>query len=98
MVAVAQQPVEADQSVAAFPVGIVEHDRSRLAAPQHVVAAQGAPLAGKQAMAETENVHPQKSLERLGRLDDLDIRMRRRRVAQADAPAAAAGSAALRPR
>src|SRR5205085_397471 len=82
----------------ALPVGVVEHDRSRLPAAQCVVIAQGTPPAGKQAMPETENIHPEKSLEGLCRLDDLDIGMRRQPPAHADAPAAAAGSAACRPR
>src|SRR5438105_8975031 len=36
----------------ALPVGVVEHDRSRLPAAQCVVIAQGTPPAGKQAMPE----------------------------------------------
>src|SRR5207248_10288886 len=59
--------------------GAVEDDRDGLAAAQHVVVARAAPLAGKQLMAEPDDLNPPEARER--RPDALDSRsgMRGRR-------------------
>src|SRR6516162_5737484 len=58
-------------------IGIIEHDRHRLTAPQHVIASLGAPLPGKQAVPEPEGIDPQMTRgNRLG-VRDLDVTMGR---------------------
>src|SRR5258708_37464008 len=54
-------------------MGVAAQDPARLAAPRHVVDVPGAPFAGKQALAEMDDIEPQEACKAdLGALD-LDI-------------------------